>query len=118
MRHVYTILLGIADKWKFGPVWDFGNAYDRHLEQWIYDGPTWPQASLPHGTSAIHNRTTYDVQKCSLTGVSISNATGVHTPSRANNYDCILPFWQSHIKWRIVCSLVSEAFTAQNKNTN
>lgn len=43
MRHVYTILLGIADKWKFGPVWDFGNAYDRHLEQWIYDGPTWPQ---------------------------------------------------------------------------
>ena len=35
--------LGIADKWKFGPVWDFGNAYDRHLEQWIYDGPTWPQ---------------------------------------------------------------------------
>lgn len=40
MRHVYTILLGIADKWKFGHVWDFGNAYDRHLEQWIYDGPT------------------------------------------------------------------------------
>lgn len=35
MRHVYTILLGIADKWKFGPVWDFGNAYDRHLEQWM-----------------------------------------------------------------------------------
>ena len=35
--------LGVADKWKFGPVWDFGNAYDRHEERWIYDGPTWPQ---------------------------------------------------------------------------
>ena len=35
--------LGVADKWKFGPVWDFGNAYDRHQERWIYDGPTWPQ---------------------------------------------------------------------------
>ena len=22
--------LGTVDKWKFGPVWDFGNAYDRH----------------------------------------------------------------------------------------
>ncbi len=35
--------LGIADKWKFGPVWDFGNAYNRQQERWIYDGPTWPQ---------------------------------------------------------------------------
>ncbi len=35
--------LGMVDKWKFGPVWDFGNAYDRHAERWIYDGPTWPQ---------------------------------------------------------------------------
>ena len=35
--------LGTVDKWKFGPVWDFGNAYDRHAERWIYDGPTWPQ---------------------------------------------------------------------------
>lgn len=35
--------LGVADKWKFGPVWDFGNAYDRHQETWIYDNPTWPQ---------------------------------------------------------------------------
>jgi len=34
---------GVADKWKFGPVWDFGNAYDRHQETWIYDNPTWPQ---------------------------------------------------------------------------
>ncbi len=35
--------LGMADKWKFGPVWDFGNAYDRRQETWIYENPTWPQ---------------------------------------------------------------------------
>ena len=35
--------LGVADQWKFGPVWDFGNAYNRQQERWIYDGPTWPQ---------------------------------------------------------------------------
>ena len=35
--------LGTTDKWKFGPVWDFGNAYNRHQEQWIYIYPTWPQ---------------------------------------------------------------------------
>ena len=35
--------LGVADKWKFGPVWDFGNAYMRYQEKWIYDNPIWPQ---------------------------------------------------------------------------
>lgn len=35
--------LGTADKWKFGPVWDFGNAYDRHQEKWIYVNPTFEQ---------------------------------------------------------------------------
>ena len=35
--------MGVADKWKFGPVWDFGNAYDRHQETWIYDNPTFAQ---------------------------------------------------------------------------
>lgn len=35
--------LGTADRWKFGPVWDFGNAYNRHQETWIYDRPIWPQ---------------------------------------------------------------------------
>lgn len=34
---------GKVDKWKFGPVWDFGNAYDRHQETWIYDNPTFDQ---------------------------------------------------------------------------
>lgn len=35
--------LGRMDPWKFGPVWDFGNAYNRHQETWIYVNPTWPQ---------------------------------------------------------------------------
>ena len=35
--------LGVADPWKFGPVWDFGNAYDRHQETWIYDNPVFAQ---------------------------------------------------------------------------
>lgn len=35
--------LGIADKWKFGPVWDFGNAYNRRQETWIYINPTFAQ---------------------------------------------------------------------------
>ena len=35
--------LGVADKWKFGPVWDFGNAYNRHQETWIYENPTFAQ---------------------------------------------------------------------------
>ena len=35
--------LGIADPWKFGPVWDFGNAYGRHQETWIYDNPSFEQ---------------------------------------------------------------------------
>ena len=35
--------LGVADKWKFGPVWDFGNAYDRHQETWIYVNPSFAQ---------------------------------------------------------------------------
>ncbi len=30
-------------KWHFGPVWDFGNAYDRHQERFIYDNPTFSQ---------------------------------------------------------------------------
>lgn len=35
--------LGIADKWKFGPVWDFGNAYNRHQEKWVYVNPIFEQ---------------------------------------------------------------------------
>lgn len=35
--------LSTPDKWKFGPVWDFGNSYDRRAEKFIYDNPTWAQ---------------------------------------------------------------------------
>ena len=35
--------LNTPDLWKFGPVWDFGNAYNRNQEKWIYVDPTWPQ---------------------------------------------------------------------------
>ena len=39
--------LGVADKWKFGPVWDFGNAYDRYkygyVEAFIYIQPSFTQ---------------------------------------------------------------------------
>lgn len=31
------------NKWHFGPVWDFGNAYDRHKELFIYDQPSFSQ---------------------------------------------------------------------------
>ena len=34
---------GQQAKWFFGPVWDFGNAYNRHQEKWIYVDPTWAQ---------------------------------------------------------------------------
>ena len=33
----------VVPKWHFGPVWDFGNAYDRHQERFIYDSPTFSQ---------------------------------------------------------------------------
>lgn len=39
--------LGVADRWKFGPVWDFGNAYDRYkynyMEEFIYVRPSFAQ---------------------------------------------------------------------------
>lgn len=33
----------IIPKWHFGPVWDFGNAFNRHEERFIYDHPTFSQ---------------------------------------------------------------------------
>lgn len=36
--------LGVADKWKFGPVWDFGNSYRHHPRPaWIYVEPEFEQ---------------------------------------------------------------------------
>ena len=35
---------GESEKWKFGPVWDFGNAFQREWrEQFIFQNPTWSQ---------------------------------------------------------------------------
>jgi hypothetical protein len=34
---------GQTCKWFFGPVWDFGNAYNRHQENWIYVNPIFEQ---------------------------------------------------------------------------
>jgi len=34
---------GASEKWFFGPVWDFGNAYNRGWETWIYDSPIFAQ---------------------------------------------------------------------------
>ena len=33
----------VVPAWHFGPVWDFGNAYDRQQQRYIYDGPTFAQ---------------------------------------------------------------------------
>jgi hypothetical protein len=36
--------LGTVDKWKFGPVWDFGNSYrSYHHNGWIYERPEFAQ---------------------------------------------------------------------------
>lgn len=35
--------LGNDTKWVFGPVWDFGNAYQRSTSQYIWDSPTFNQ---------------------------------------------------------------------------
>lgn len=32
--------MGADEQWYFGPVWDFGNSYDRNNEQMIYEGET------------------------------------------------------------------------------
>ena len=34
---------GSGEKWFFGPVWDFGNAYNRGWETWIYEYPQFAQ---------------------------------------------------------------------------
>ena len=33
----------VYPRWHFGPVWDFGNAFDRHQERFIYDNPSFSQ---------------------------------------------------------------------------
>jgi len=49
-----------VEKWYFGPVWDFGNAYRRHKERYIYDQPEFEQYWI--GRIATHE----DFQGCVL----------------------------------------------------
>lgn len=46
--------IGTAEKWHFGPVWDFGNSFWRSAERFIYDGPSFSQIWI--GQAAAHPR--------------------------------------------------------------
>lgn len=84
--------LGVADKWKFGPVWDFGNAYDRQQETWIYINPTWDQywigqlATWPEFQQAVKEQwwIYYHTQKDEVRN-RISNIAGSITQAAKND---------------------------------
>ena len=84
--------LGVADKWKFGPVWDFGNAYDRQQETWIYINPTWDQywigqlATWPEFQQAVKEQwwIYYHTQKDDVRN-RISNIAGTITQAAKND---------------------------------
>ncbi|MCQ2347948.1 MAG: CotH kinase family protein [Paludibacteraceae bacterium] len=35
--------MGTDKKWMWGPVWDFGNSFERHADRFIWDRPIWSQ---------------------------------------------------------------------------
>ena len=39
--------IGNEEKWKFGPVWDFGSAFNRDKSQYIYQGDVWHNHWIP-----------------------------------------------------------------------
>lgn len=39
--------LGEGQKWKFGPVWDFGSSFNRSKSQYIYEGDVWHNHWIP-----------------------------------------------------------------------
>ena len=39
--------MGNDQKWKFGPVWDFGSAFNRDKSQYIYQGDVWHNHWIP-----------------------------------------------------------------------
>ena len=39
--------MGDEQKWKFGPVWDFGSAFNRDKSQYIYQGDVWHNHWIP-----------------------------------------------------------------------
>jgi hypothetical protein len=39
--------MGNNEKWKFGPVWDFGSSFNRDKSQYIYQGAVWHNHWIP-----------------------------------------------------------------------
>ena len=39
--------MGDGEKWHFGPVWDFGSAFRREKEQYLYQGDVWHNHWIP-----------------------------------------------------------------------
>lgn len=39
--------MGDTEKWKFGPVWDFGSAFNRDKSQYIFQGDVWHNHWIP-----------------------------------------------------------------------
>ena len=39
--------MGNTEKWKFGPVWDFGSAFNRDKSQYIFQGDVWHNHWIP-----------------------------------------------------------------------
>ena len=83
---------GVVDKWKFGPVWDFGNAYDRQWDTWIYDHPTFAQywigqlAQWPEFQTKV-SELWYDYYHSQLTATRDQIADFVTTISEAARND-------------------------------
>lgn len=39
--------MGDGEKWKFGPVWDFGSAFNRDKSQYLFEGDVWHNHWIP-----------------------------------------------------------------------
>ena len=38
---------GDGEKWKFGPVWDFGSSYNRNKDRYLFEGDVWHNHWIP-----------------------------------------------------------------------
>lgn len=78
------------EKWFFGPVWDFGNAYMRKQETWIYDNPTFAQywigqlATWPEFQQAVQEQwwIFYHTQKDSVRSAMMTFANTIETAAK------------------------------------
>ena len=39
--------MGDGQKWKFGPVWDFGSSYNRNKDRYLFEGDVWHNHWIP-----------------------------------------------------------------------